>query len=230
MSIHNHSINFPGDSGDFNDFTFISFEKSNICPRCHLGISATVEANSNLTTTDGVTQFFSVIFSCPVCLQHFVEIYETFKENYKYFGYPIGYVPYQIIDKEVPEKIKNFSPKFFDIYSQALTAEDNKLFEISGMGFRKSIEFLIKDFLIEILSKPKEEITKLPLQQAINLIDNDRIRTLATASLWLGNDETHYSRKHLDRDTQDMKNFIVALYSFINYELIFIEASSLKKK
>ena len=98
------------------------------------------------------------------------------------------------------------------------------------MGFRKSIEFLIKDFLIEILSKPKEEITKLPLQQAINLIDNDRIRTLATASLWLGNDETHYSRKHLDRDTQDMKNFIVALYSFINYELIFIDASSLKKK
>lgn len=226
ISNHEEEITFYSSSGNYNESISLTIIKPNICPHCNHFISSKIESHSNFKTN---TNFytFGVIFSCPHCSEFFIEIFKSLDNK---TAYPIGYSINKIIDKEVPEKIKSFSPKFFEIYSQALTAETNKLFEISGMGFRKSIEFLIKDFLIEILSKPKEEITKLPLQQAINLIDNGRIRTLATASLWLGNDETHYSRKHLDRDTQDMKNFIVALYSFINYELIFIDASSLKKK
>lgn len=226
ISNHEEEITFYSSSGNYNESISLTIIKPNICPHCNHFISSKIEIYSDLKKN---TNFytFAVIFSCPYCSKFFVDI---FKSSDLKRATSIGYTPHQIIDKEVPEKIKIFSPKFFEIYSQALTAEANQLSEISGMGFRKSIEFLIKDFLIEILSKPKEEITKLPLQQAINLIDNEHIRILATASLWLGNDETHYSRKHLDRDTKDMKNFIVALYSFINYELIFIEASSLKKK
>ena len=58
-------------------------------------------------------------------------------------------------------------------------------------------------------------------------IDNNRIKTLATASTWLGNDETHYCRKHKDYDLESLKSFIHATESFINSEMEAIKAEEL---
>ena len=37
---------------------------------------------------------------------------------------------------------------FVETYSQAIFAEENSLNQLIGIGIRKSLEFLIKDFLI----------------------------------------------------------------------------------
>ena len=37
--------------------------------------------------------------------------------------------------------------KFIDVYNQSLEAEIKGLDEIAGMGFRKSLEILVKDFV-----------------------------------------------------------------------------------
>ena len=36
---------------------------------------------------------------------------------------------------------------FLTIYNQSLSAEDNNLDQIAGIGYRKALEFLIKDYL-----------------------------------------------------------------------------------
>ena len=56
-------------------------------------------------------------------------------------------------------------------------------------------------------------------------IDNEKIKTLATASTWLGNDETHYIRKNQNYNLQDLKRFIDTLVAFIEYELNYKEAT-----
>lgn len=72
--------------------------------------------------------------------------------------------------------------------------------------------------------------TDLMLGKCItDYIDNEKIKTLAKASAWLGNDETHYVRKHQNYNVQDLKRFIKATVAYIEYELSFTEAFDLLK-
>ena len=44
------------------------------------------------------------------------------------------------------ENIKKLSSNFCEIFNQAYVAELMKLNEIAGIGYRKALEFLIKDY------------------------------------------------------------------------------------
>ena len=46
--------------------------------------------------------------------------------------------------------------------------------------------------------------------------DFPRIQSLAKASAWIGNDETHYIRKHENLDVSTLKSFILAAAHFIS--------------
>lgn len=59
-------------------------------------------------------------------------------------------------------------------------------------------------------------------------IDNSHIKTLAEKATWIGNDETHYTRKIEDRDITDMKKFIQALVYFVGMVLITEDAESVE--
>lgn len=126
------------------------------------------------------------------------------------------------------QSISNLSPAFCKIYNQAATAEKNGLDEISGIGYRKALEFLIKDFSIHRYPDDKENIEKLPLSTCINkYCENSKLKTLATACVWLGNDETHYIRKHEEYSVSELKAFLHAAITFIESELSLDEASKL---
>ena len=119
---------------------------------------------------------------------------------------------------------------FVQIYSEAHTAEESNLKEICGMGYRKALEFLIKDYAIKLHPDDEETIKSTPLAKCIDsYIDNSRIKSLAKASAWLGNDETHYVRKHDDYDLESLKAFLKAAESFIDSELQAIKADELLK-
>ncbi|HEM3384958.1 TPA: DUF4145 domain-containing protein [Streptococcus suis] len=121
------------------------------------------------------------------------------------------------IKVSLPKNVEKVSPMFVEIYGQASIAESEKLEQIAGVGYRKSAEFLIKDYAIRKSSDKEEEIKKMPLGQVIStyLVDFPKVQTLAKAVTWIGNDETHYIRKHDDKDIQDLKNFILATAQFI---------------
>lgn len=120
-----------------------------------------------------------------------------------------------------PHEIETLSPSFARVFTQAQAAEDNGLDEVAGPGFRKALEFLIKDYAISLVSTPEavEEIKKLMLQPVIKkYLNGDKLPVVSTRAAWLGNDEVHYERRWVGKNLTDLKNLIAASMHFISME------------
>lgn len=126
------------------------------------------------------------------------------------------------IQKEIfPQKVQECSKEFVKIYNQAKTAEDFELDEIAGVGYRKALEFLIKDYLIQIDAQKEDEIKKMFLGKCIqDNIDDPKIKACAERAAWLGNDETHYMREWNDKDINDLKTLIKMTTNWIENSLL----------
>ena len=197
-------------------------DKPNICPCCHTVINAPIAAETNVNSEGN----FAVLFICPSCNKYFFNSYTRDGASHSgvYTSKFFDSTPILNLDLDIPEGIENISLKFMEIYTQALSAEYYNLTEISGIALRKSIEFLIKDYLINFKKEDPTSIKSIMLGQAIKKIDNLTVQNLAKATTWIGNDETHYERRYEDKDVNDMKRFIRALVHFISFELIASEA------
>ncbi|TOA14558.1 hypothetical protein CGK32_24025, partial [Vibrio parahaemolyticus] len=107
------------------------------------------------------------------------------------------------------ERISALSPSFVEIFNQSANAEESGLSEVCGMGYRKALEFLIKDYCVSSQPDDSEKIRSMMLMQCINkYITDTNIKECATRAVWLGNDETHYQRKWKDKDIGDLKLLI----------------------
>lgn len=205
------------------------------CPVCSVAYS-----NEPLTSYyvepescygDDETSVYAVYF-CPHCNNLFLVHYLIYNRMSMYENYRRGYIAYTHPASEAKtlftDRIKALSPKFVEIYHQSEKAENNGLTEICGMGYRKSLEFLIKDYAIAFNPSKETDIVKLQLSPCISeYIDNKRIKSLATASAWIGNDETHYTRKHEDYNIEHLKLFVSSAVSYIDSELAYRIAENL---
>ena len=201
----------------------ICYETVNKCPICNSSI-APVE-KSKFFNSDSKMYFF--MFECPACNKGFITHYNY--TNERKIKNDISYNMLKLVNSypKVPElhqfdeNIKKLSSNFCEIFNQAYVAEQMNLNEIAGIGYRKALEFLIKDYCIDKNKEQEEKIKKEPLSQVItNYILSDKIKNLAKASIWIGNDETHYVRKYEDKDIKDLKRFISATVAYITYELL----------
>lgn len=201
----------------------ICYETVNKCPICNSSI-APVE-KSKFFNSDSKMYFF--MFECPAWNKGFITHYNY--TNERKIKNDISYNMLKLVNSypKVPElhqfdeNIKKLSSNFCEIFNQAYVAEQMNLNEIAGIGYRKALEFLIKDYCIDKNKEQEEKIKKEPLSQVItNYILSDKIKNLAKASIWIGNDETHYVRKYEDKDIKDLKRFISATVAYITYELI----------
>ena len=115
--------------------------------------------------------------------------------------------------------IHEISPAFVEIYTEAHQAEENGLTNICGVGYRKALEFLIKDFLISQKIAEEQAIKEMFLGKCIkDLVDNDKLKSAAKRAAWLGNDETHYERRWIDKDLTDLKRLIKLTIFWIEME------------
>lgn len=113
------------------------------------------------------------------------------------------------------------STQFGVIYNQAYAAEQQHLIEICGVGFRKSLEFLIKDYAILNNPADKDKIEKQSLSATIDKYVNDsRVKSVAKRAVWLGNDETHYIRKWEGKNLNDLKKLIDLTVHWIEMEAL----------
>lgn len=174
----------------------------------------------------------NVIFSlnyCPNCNECFVSKHifdEETGEGYIYYSS----APIKNANLQFSRKIEELSPDFVSIYRDSYLAESHGLTSICGMGYRKALEFLIKDYVVykNPLPEIKDHVVKLSLMQCINkYIEDKRLITLASASAWLGNDETHYVKKHPSYSLADLKTFINAFVTFIDADLAYEDAQNL---
>lgn len=209
---------------------YIQYETVDTCPICKAKI-APIYIASSLNMSNSV----SIFDFCRNCKNAFVTRYQVkldTNSSNRYLAENIIYSEPNRFNKYIfDEKIVTLSPQFDKIYNQALAAESSGLDEIAGLGYRKSLEFLVKDFAIHEYPDNSEEIKVKPLAQCIrNYIDNDSIKTLAERSAWIGNDEAHYIRKQEERDVTDMKSFIQAIVYFIGIILITEDAATMSPK
>ena len=75
-----------------------------------------------------------------------------------------------------------------------------------------------------------DKILAEPLGSCIKKLEDQRLKVLAERSAWIGNDETHYVRKHDDLGIEDMKRFIKAMLNYVESELAFEEAEAIPCK
>lgn len=206
------------DTGATSTFTI---ELPDACPRC----KRKVHLSTLSTVHDGTT--VCSLYRCGGCKSFFIS-----------WG-PMGHgrqeksilEPNLYVKQSFDESIEKLSPDFVKIYNESLAAESTSLFTICGVGYRKALEFLVKDFAIK-LNPDKEELIKEQLLAKVirDYIDSKRIKTLAERTAWIGNDETHYERKHEDLNFSDMKRFISSMLFYVTSEMVAIEADSIDKK
>lgn len=179
------------------------------CPLCHTAlIPQVLYATALENEPDQIDD--AVLFNyCPECNECFIS-YHTRNIDSDIFECTRSY-PQTVQQTQWGEIIEQVSPSFVEIYSQSDTAEKSGLNQIAGVGFRKALEFLIKDYLISLTTDPNEisKIKKKFLGKCIeDDIDNPQLKLVASRAAWLGNDQTHYEQRFNDRDISDLKRMI----------------------
>jgi hypothetical protein len=162
-----------------------------------------------------------IIYKCPSekCNECFIANYR--QNNTEAIYYLQNISPWKFDKETFRLTIKEVSPSFCDIYNEALESEKRGLTQICGAGYRKALEFLIKDYLINTKKVPKDIIAKTLLGECVNkYIKNEHINKCACRAAWLGNDETHYYRKWKTKDLQDLKTLIQLTANFIDSDLL----------
>jgi hypothetical protein len=199
------------------------------CPICHRAITPIDLGYDYMIGDDNHTAKVERTFRCPdaKCERTFVARYErTSITNQTHFELRTC-VPAELFDLVCSEIIAKISPDYCQIYNQAHKAEQYNLETIAGPGYRKALEFLIKDYVSMLHPKPedKEKIKTMLLGNCIaTYVKNERINATAARAAWLGNDETHFVRKWEDKDLKDLKNLIGLSVRWIEMEQMTDEA------
>ena len=185
------------------------------CPHCGLQINAEHRNASfyhrSIPLITSPMTYLEAVFQCPSqeCSRLFIALYEIPPLETGGRFVLIKTIPATSHTRVFEAFVKDVSPSFCEIWNQAYQAEQAGLTQICGMGYRKAVEFLVKDYLVR--QKPNEEKVILAtfLSNCISKhIDDPRIKACATRAAWLGNDETHYLRKWEGKDVKDLKTLI----------------------
>jgi len=178
----------------------------NRCPVCLKSIQP-VEVGAAFLVKDWVEK----VFRCPSqdCERLFIARYKATRIAGGAIYTLSELFPLTIQTLEYGDVIKGVSQDFVAISREAEIADKSGLKSVCGPGYRKALEFLIKDYVIRSNQDKAEEIKRLNLAQCISdYVADERIRQVSARAVWLGNDETHYLRKWEDKDLTDLKRLI----------------------
>ena len=230
MHITVKAKNLHPQKGDAN----IDIEIPSKCPRCGIAYGKRPESSfvfqSERFPYDSISFAYAFYF-CPHCGKCFLTEYRVIDEIFPNMLAQTSICqtyPSSTFKNVFPDEITKLSPAFVQIYHQAEQAENSGLSDICGLGYRKALEFLIKDFAIHEHPEAEATIKIASLAQCIKkYIDANNIKTLAEKSAWIGNDEVHYIRKQEERTVSDLKKFILASTYFISMTLTTEDAASI---
>lgn len=215
MSIPISAKNLHGKS---QNFTIDRFPDE--CPVCHTRILPRFVEAIFEKTPGGALHLLQGAFQCTTekCHQLFVATYSRISDT----GGKLAQVaPVSPKSHPFSAEIQEVSPTFVDIYNQVIVAEAANLHQLTGIGLRKALEFLVKDYAISQKPKDADKIKAEWLGRCINeYIDDPKIKQCAKLAAWLGNDETHYIRKWEGKDINDLKVLIRLTVNWIENSLL----------
>jgi len=168
-----------------------------------------------------------IVFKCPhdECDELFIGYYTEKEKDCSMLRRQIfefkDAKPRSSVPKEFQENINEISEQFVEIYNQSKCAEELNLDQICGVGYRKAIEFLIKDYLISLDPSKGNNIKEKFLGNCIKEdVKDENIKICASRAVWLGNDETHYVKKWENKDISHLKELIELTVFWIQGEIM----------
>lgn len=196
----------------------VTIQLPNICPHC--GEKMTPDTYGDGVSHNSNSDVFINFGLFVRCTNHSCRKYFALEYSHNSAEDNTRLISYEYrppISVDLPENIEKVSSSFVEIFTQATKAEEEGLNQISGVGYRKSLEFLVKDYVIFLNTGIEEDVKKSFLGKVIEnyLSHLPRLQNLAKAATWIGNDETHYVRRHDDKDIRDMKQFIKSTAHFV---------------
>ncbi|MCW0988451.1 DUF4145 domain-containing protein [Streptococcus anginosus] len=209
-----------------------SVDVEDVCPNCKRPTNPHL-VNSSYFPIDNDKTSLVLTFRCLGCRHFWTEefIATRFEINSYTDGYDIDHInviPNLPSDIPISDNVEMISPIGKQIYIQALKAEQEKLDHIAGIGYRKALEFFVKDFSILINQDDEEKIKDMPLKQVIeNYINDEDLKTFALASAYIGNDEGHFYRKNPDKDFTHLKKYLHGVIYYLEKRLMFLDAQEL---
>lgn len=214
-------------------------EEPSKCPMCHHAIKPQELSQSNFCDEDS-NRFLSIHYLCKSCYKTFLATHKITMEyaNKAHSNSPSSFLseiiqlgPSAYVPRDFEASLKEMSPKFASIYNEALQAESAGLTEICGIGYRKALEFLIKDYLIHEDPSSKETIEKMELGNCItNKVEDRNIKATASRCAWIGNDQTHYVQKFEEYDLDMLKRLIDAVIYWVSACLVTEEALAIERR
>lgn len=206
-----------------------SVELSSFCPCCGVHLSPRILYGILVDYDEDSENKIFLLNFCPECDECFISKHTYNEDEYAYnFHSSAPMSPSQHI---FSSNISKLSPNFVRIYNEAFASDQLGFSSICGMGYRKALEFLVKDYIITQNPSLEKVVSSKMLGPCINdYLSDNRLKSLAKASTWIGNDETHYSRKHVDVGVKELKLFINAFVTFIDAELAYRDAEKLISK
>ncbi|HEU9754647.1 TPA: DUF4145 domain-containing protein [Streptococcus pneumoniae] len=203
-----------------------------ICPNCKKPTNPDVVNSSYFSLGENKT---SLVLTCRClgCKHFWTEefiatrfLINDYTEKYEIEH--IKVIPNLPSDIPISDDVEIVSPIGKQIYVQALKAEHEQLDHIAGIGYRKALEFFVKDFSIVTNPDDEDKIIKMSLKQVIEkYIKDEDLKTFALASAYIGNDEGHYYRNNPDKGFTDLKNYLHGVIHYMEMKLNFLDAQEL---
>ena len=203
-----------------NEIYTVKFDAPSHCPHCKKGLDPILIDSTFSVDSVGKPNKVCNTYYCTMCRNFFLAIFTVETAlTYSLLCSDSFLIPDGFKKHKFSNSIETVSSRFSEIFNQAAQAESLGFYEICGMGYRKALEILVKDYSISLKQSEKDKILNMPLVQCIkDYIEDDDLKNIATASAWLGNDETHYTKKLEGVGLKELKSFLESMISFIEFK------------
>ena len=188
------------------------------CPQCHTAVHP--KLLSQHLSSDKSDAYLTYLCTSRRCLRPFIATYG--RPSFHGSSYVLRFTaPRTAVRSEFPESVTQVSPTFCEIYGQTESAKADGLDQIVGIGLRKALEFLVKDFSKSEHPDAADDIERMPLARCIDTYVSDQnVLQCAKRAAWLGNDETHYIRKWTEKDVSDLYLLVRLTVNWIDNHLL----------
>lgn len=186
-----------------SSFSF-SYEKPSICPHCGIGTDASL-VNKTHFSANGMMLLIATA-KCTACGKEF---FFTCLHNNDPVAKTVCLYPDKPFTPYVNDTLSKISERFIEMYNQALFSEHGGNLDLAAIGYRASLEILVKDYAINELKEPPQDVEKKSLFSAIgDYLHQSELISTADVIRILGNDHTHYKRKYPQHDFSLLKFYM----------------------
>lgn len=222
------SISVPG----LGSTRTVSVKVPDVCPICKKNISPQRKFASAIGDAEKGVRAIGIYY-CSGCNYVFLCTYDVVIEESAHMGtHAVIYdtdgtvEPIKHAERIFDDALNKVSERFSKIYNDSLAAEEYGLDEIAGMGYRKALEFLIKDYLVYDDPVNADSIKAMNLSKCIkDKVPVTNLKIVAERCAWIGNDFAHYVPLHDDKDIDDLKALLESSIYWVLMELKAKEAA-----